>query len=129
MEWLQQNMMLVITGLFVAWMVWARVVRPKMAGVKSMSANEYDAFKDMAHTLLDVRSLGEWNSGHAKGAVHIPLNEVERRINEIPKSKPVVVICASGMRSSMCATLLGQSGFTDVYNYTGGMGRWRGMVA
>ena len=128
MEWVQENMMLVITGVVVAWMFWARVVRPKMAGVKSMSANEYDAFKDMAHTLLDVRSLGEWKGGHAKGAVHIPLNEIEQRIGEIPKDKPVVVICASGMRSSMCATILGQAGYQEVYNYSGGMGRWRGMV-
>ena len=100
-----------------------------MAGVKSMSANEYDAFKDIPHTLLDVRSLGEWNSGHAKGAKHIPLNEIGQRMNEVPKNKPVVVICASGMRSSMCATMLGQAGFPEVYNYTGGMSRWRGMVA
>lgn len=129
MEWLQENIMLVITGSVVAWMLWALVVRPKMAGVKSMSANEYDVFKDTAHTLLDVRSLGEWKGGHAKSAIHIPLNEVEQRISEIPKNKPVVVICASGVRSSVCATKLGQAGFSPVYNYSGGMGRWRGMVA
>ena len=129
MDWLQNNIFLVFTAMIISWMFWMRVVSPKMAGVKSMSANEYDAFKDTPHTLLDVRTQGEWNNGHAAGAKHIPLNEIQQRMSEVPKNKPVVVICASGMRSSVCATVLGNAGYETVYNYSGGMGNWRGMVA
>ncbi|MDX8382926.1 MAG: rhodanese-like domain-containing protein [Ghiorsea sp.] len=128
MEWIQNNIGTVLIGLFAAWIIWTRVVKPKMVGVKSMSANEYEAFKDTAHTLLDVRTSGEWNNGHAAEAVHIPLNELGQRMDEVAKDKAVVVICASGMRSMAAASGLGSAGYAPVYNYSGGMGCWQGKV-
>jgi len=124
MEWMQNNVMMVMTMVVLGWIVWSRVVRPKMAGVKSMSASEYAAFKDTAHTLLDVRTGGEWHGGHASSAVHIPLNELGSRMDEIPKDKGVVVICASGMRSMAAASALGSAGYAPVFNFSGGMGSY-----
>jgi len=125
MTWLNDNLMMVLTFAFLAWMVWGRVVRPKMLGIKKMTPEIYQSIRNEPHTLVDVRTEGEWRGGRAANAIHIPLADIEKRMRSIPKNKPVVVICASGMRSSMAATTLAKSGYTPVYNFAGGMGSWR----
>ena len=124
MKFMEQNAVYIFVAMLVGWMLWQRIAGPMLAGVKSMSAGEYMQIRDEAHTLVDVRSAGEWESGHAPKAVHIPLSDISRRKGEIPQEKPVVVICASGNRSATAATLLAKSGFGPVYNFSGGMGAW-----
>jgi len=123
MEWIQENIVTVLILLVVAWLVWARVVRPKMLGIKKMTAGAYADF-DENHTLVDVRSTGEWRGGHPANAMHIPLNEFEQKMGKIPKDKPLILICASGMRSSMAASIAAKAGYKDVYNFAGGFGSW-----
>jgi rhodanese-related sulfurtransferase len=77
--------------------------------------------KQRGATLVDVRSAGEYASGHAPGTVNIPLQELGSRLAEIPKSAPVVVACASGSRSGMAKMLLKKNGYAEVYN----AGSWR----
>jgi len=125
MEWIQQNIVNILIGMLMLWLVWKRFIAPKLSGVKTMSASDYLNFRHEAHTLLDVRSLGEWESGHPSKAVHIALGEIKSRMGELAKDKPLVVVCASGNRSAMAATKLAQSGFDDVYNFSGGMGSWQ----
>ncbi|PCI43976.1 MAG: rhodanese [Proteobacteria bacterium] len=124
MDWIQQNIINILIGTFVCWILWKRFIAPKISGVKSMSASDYQHFRHEEHTLLDVRSLGEWESGHSGKAVHISLGEINARMDELAKDKPLVVICASGNRSVVAATKLAQAGFDDVYNFSGGMGSW-----
>jgi len=124
MPWLEENLMTVIILAVVAWMVWGRIVQPKLLGIKKITADKYKGFKDEPHTLVDVRSIGEWRGGRASNAIHIPLDEVRSRMTRIPKDKPVVLICASGMRSGMAATMLAKAGYSSVYNFSGGMGSW-----
>jgi phage shock protein E len=81
--------------------------------------------KKQGATLVDVRSQGEFLSGHANGSVNIPLNELSSRLNEIPKSGPVLVACASGSRSGMARMLLKRHGYKNVYN----MGNWSNLEA
>jgi len=87
--------------------------------VKKLIDNKADLF------LLDVRSDGEYKEGHIKGVVLIPINQLEKRINEVPKDKKVIAICAVGGRSSTATKLLIKNGYTDVHNMVGGMARWR----
>ncbi|MDQ6999814.1 MAG: rhodanese-like domain-containing protein [Mariprofundus sp.] len=126
MQFMQQNAVYIFLALFIGWMLWQRIIAPKLSGVKTISAGEYLQMRKQPHTLLDVRQPGEWASGHPKTAMHIPLGEVAKRMNEIEKDKPVVVICASGNRSAMAATALAKSGFATVYNFSGGMSAWQG---
>ena len=126
MEFMQQNAVYMFIGVVLAWFVWQRVIGPRMAGVKSIGATEYMQMRDKEHTLLDVRQQGEWRAGHAPAAIHIPLGELKQRMDEVSKDKPVIVICASGNRSSMAATALGNTGHNEVYNFSGGMGAWGG---
>lgn len=124
-EFMQQNAVYIFMALLIGWMLYQRVLAPKMAGVQSISAGEYMKMRDEPHTLVDVRSASEWNSGHASKAVHIPLGEVTQRLREIREGQPVVVICASGARSAMAAVTLAKAGYKPVYNFSGGMGSWR----
>ncbi|MBZ0300325.1 MAG: rhodanese-like domain-containing protein [Anaerolineae bacterium] len=76
------------------------------------------------HVLVDVRTPGEYQSGHLPGAVNIPLNELDRRLSEIPKGQPVVVVCATGNRSQTGSSILVRGGCTEVYNLRGGTMAW-----
>ena len=74
--------------------------------------------------LLDVRTAGEFRSGHVQGAVNIPLQELERRLNDAgAKDTPVVVYCLSGARSARAKRLLESNGFAQVHDL-GPMNRW-----
>ncbi len=126
MDAIQQNIGYVFMGLFVAWMLWQRMLAPKLSGVSSISASEYMRLRDQQPTLVDVRTLGEWTSGHAPDALHIPLHEIDARKHEVAGDKPVVVVCASGNRSAVAATTLARAGFKPVYNFSGGMSAWQG---
>ncbi len=73
--------------------------------------------------LIDVRSVGEWKSGHAAGAKHMPLDTLGSGLSTIPAGASVVTICHSGMRSAVAARTLAKHGFT-VSSVRGGMIAW-----
>lgn len=74
--------------------------------------------------VLDVRQPQEWTSGHIPRARHITGAELPARITEVPKDRPVAVICGSGYRSSAAASLLQHHGHSRVFNVLGGMTAW-----
>jgi hydroxyacylglutathione hydrolase len=76
--------------------------------------------------LLDVRADGEWSGGHIEGAVHVHGGLLEDRLDEVPRNgRPLAVICGSGYRSTVVASVLQRAGFQDVRNVPGGMRAWR----
>jgi rhodanese-related sulfurtransferase len=75
-------------------------------------------------TLLDVRESSEWKSGHAPGAVHVALGDIDKAPRRLPQGRPVVVMCASGMRSRTAAKHLRRLGF-DAASLSGGMVAWQ----
>lgn len=74
--------------------------------------------------LLDVRTPDEYRQARLAGSVLIPINEVERRIAQIPKGRPVLVYCAVGSRSGLVAGFLSQRGYGEVYNMHDGIVGW-----
>lgn len=76
-------------------------------------------------TVLDVRTTAEWNAGHIDGAVQIHGGKLQERMHEVPRDKPVAVICGSGYRASIAASFLQRNGYEDVANVVGGMTAWR----
>lgn len=74
-------------------------------------------------TILDVRTKGEYQQGHLKGSVNIPLDQLSGKHSKIKKDKPVIAVCASGMRSASAKSLLKSKGFGQVYNG----GSWMGL--
>ncbi len=76
-------------------------------------------------TVLDVRTEKEWNSGHIDSAIHIHGGKLQEHFADVPRDKPVAVICGSGYRASIAASFLQREGYEDVANVMGGMTAWR----
>ena len=76
--------------------------------------------------LVDVRTRGEFDAGHAPMARHIPVDELPHRHGEIGQSSNIVFICHSGGRSSAAGEFMTSIGGTHIYNVAGGMSQWTG---
>lgn len=74
--------------------------------------------------IVDVRARTEWEAGHLPGAVHIPLQELEERWDELPAGRPLVMQCQGGGRSAIAASLLRARGIAEVENLAGGYSAW-----
>ncbi|HEU5144482.1 MAG TPA: rhodanese-like domain-containing protein, partial [Dermatophilaceae bacterium] len=83
-----------------------------------------DAASDENVQLIDIRNAGETEGGMIPGARNIPLAQLSRRLDEVDASRPVVLYCAGGWRSSVGASLLRSKGFTDVSDVLGGFAGW-----
>ena len=67
--------------------------------------------------ILDVRSKGEYASGHIKGSVNISVDALNNNLNKLKdKNKTIITCCASGMRSASAKSILKSNGFTQVHN-------------
>lgn len=75
-------------------------------------------------SLLDVRERSEWSAGHVPQAVHVPLGNVADAPRRLQKDVPVVVMCASGMRSRSAAKQLRALGM-QATSLSGGIGAWQ----
>ncbi len=74
--------------------------------------------------LLDVREYPEFAGGHLPGARLLPLAELERRANELPRDREMVCVCRTGRRSAEAAGKLAQLGFGEVRDLAGGVMAW-----
>jgi rhodanese-related sulfurtransferase len=95
----------------------------------SLTANEFEQgiLQDSVQ-LLDVRTAGEYTSGHIKNALLADwkdVNEFNRRINFIDKERPVYVYCLGGGRSAAAAEQMRSKGYLQVYELKGGMNAWK----
>ncbi len=66
--------------------------------------------------ILDVRTKGEYSSGHVKGSVNIPLDRLPDQMKKLDKNKAIITCCASGMRSAAAKGALKSAGFKEVHN-------------
>jgi hydroxyacylglutathione hydrolase len=99
-----------------------------LARIETISVDELDArLKQGALRrpfVLDVRTDGEWDGGHIDGARHIHAGVLRDHLTEVPKERPVAVVCGSGYRGSVAASLLKHAGYENVTNVLGGMTAW-----
>ncbi len=84
---------------------------------KTVHANRQDI------QVLDVREDDEWTAGRIDGAVHIPLGELERRVSELDRNRPIVTVCRSGGRAGKAAEFLSGAGL-NAEVMDGGMTQW-----
>lgn len=97
--------------------------------VKNISAEE--AYKLIENNkeviIIDVRTRGEYKSGHIPGSKSIPVNEIASRINELEKYKDnsVIVHCASGSRSMSAVRVLLKNNFSNIYHMNRGLTGWK----
>ena len=93
-----------------------------------MKRTEPDVLAQKNVTVVDVRSQEEFDAGHVTGAVHVPIEELESRLAELPADQPVVTYCnmfhPGTSRGERAAALLAERGF-DAVVLEGGYPAWR----
>ena len=90
-------------------------IRPK-ADLKKLIQN--------GAVIVDVRSPGEYASGHIKGSINIPVSLIPDQLHLLKNDKPIITCCASGARSNSARSLLITNGFNEVYN----AGKWSSLL-
>ncbi|GGS25700.1 rhodanese-like domain-containing protein [Deinococcus knuensis] len=97
---------------------------PGAATYTTIPVQDLRAAQQRGEYVLDVRTDAEYAGGHVPGATLLPLADLGSRINEVPRDRPVYVICRSGNRSAQASAQLVKAGYTQVYNVDGGMNAW-----
>ena len=114
-------------GIFLAVLLLAVSATITFAGpARDITSTEAKAIIDRSKNayLLDVRTPQERQQGYIAGSVLIPIDQVEKRIAEVPKNRPVIVYCAVGSRSRPVAQALARNGYPEVYNMRDGIFGW-----
>ncbi|MFA6313318.1 MAG: rhodanese-like domain-containing protein [Sterolibacterium sp.] len=126
LEFVQNNLMYVMLAVTSgAMLIWQTINSGGRNQVSPMQAtlllNREDAL------VIDVREASEWSAGHIPNSRHIAIGQLEKQIHEIEKfkSRPLIVNCQTGNRSSSACGTLKKHGFEKVYNLAGGIGAWR----
>ena len=118
------NIVYVILAIIVVFVI---VTKFNNRGIKHMNVeNAQELVKDLAVTILDVRSPEEFAQGHLQKARLIPVGEIADRIGELSllKDKKILVYCHAGTRSAAASRILMKNGFTIVENLDGGITAW-----
>ena len=98
------------------------------AGAGSLNANQAVQLINREKAMVvDVCSADEFAAGHVMGAKNVPLGELETKLPALVKNKatPVILVCASGMRSRRAVAIAKKLGYENSHSLTGGMGAWR----
>ena len=77
---------------------------------------DFSQLKKEGAQIIDVRTPGEFKTGHIQGSINIPLQSLSGSLSKIKKDKPVITCCASGIRSASAKNILKSAGFTEVHN-------------
>ncbi|MDH5484735.1 MAG: rhodanese-like domain-containing protein [Gammaproteobacteria bacterium] len=124
------NHLLLFSGLMVVLVMIIKMeLDSKLSGTRQLNpADAVRLMNDEDTILLDVREANEMSSGHIKGAIHIPMSTLNKRLSELDKHKArqVLAYCRSGSRSNYACKLLKKSGFEHVNNLAGGVMAWSG---
>lgn len=125
MKFIIDNILLFALVLISAGMLLWPLLQRRGAKVSILQATQL--FNQGKTLLLDVREETEFANGHMRDAKNIPLKQLPGRLAEIDKfkTKTVIVVCASGVRSSTASGLLKSAGFSDTYSLDGGMTAWQ----
>jgi rhodanese-related sulfurtransferase len=100
------------------------ILRPQGALPSEIQVTQaYDMYQKGA-VFLDVRTQEEWNQGHIARSLLIPLDQLQQRMNELPRDKDIVVVCKLGSRSKEGAAVLRQAGFARATCMSGGIQAW-----
>jgi len=77
--------------------------------------------------VIDICSAEEYAAGHIGQAKHVPLDELEKRLAQVVKNKatPLLMVCASGVRSKRAVGVAKKLGYEKVHSIAGGLGAWR----
>lgn len=126
------NLFTIVAILLLAYMLYPKIILKFNKNVKNISGAEANSFikdtKDLV--ILDVRTKGEYQSGHISGSKLMPVSEIASRITELEKfrGKPMLVHCASGGRSPKAVNVLLKNNFGPIYHMNHGLSGFSGNL-
>ncbi|MFL0267040.1 rhodanese-like domain-containing protein [Candidatus Clostridium radicumherbarum] len=119
------NIITVLAVLLLIYMLYPKIVIKFNKKVKNISGKDAENLikENKELIILDVRSKGEYNSGHINGSKLMPVSEIASRIGELEKfrGKPILVHCASGGRSPKAVNILLKNKFAPIYHMNHGL--------
>jgi thioredoxin 1 len=125
------------------WVIWALVATALVAGAylglrptsKAQGVVNVDSAKVQklltgaaAVHIVDVRTAGEFQNGHLKGAENVPVDQIASAATSWDRNQPLLVYCASGARSATAVQQLESMGFKTIYHFNGGLQTWQGAL-
>lgn len=124
MKFLIDNIVLIGVALASGAMLLWPMIQRRASGPALDTLGATRLINDSGAIVLDVREPAEFAAGHLPNARNIPLGELDKRVGDLPKGKPVLVCCASGARSGKAISLLRQDG-REAFNLSGGVAGWQ----
>ena len=128
MEFLTQNnnYLWAISALISGVALLVMTLRTKTSGPRLTPAQATQLINREDAQVIDVREQPEWAKGRIAGSRHIPVGQLDQRIADLEKFKerPLIIVCASGMRSASACSTLRKAGFEKVFALDGGIGAW-----
>lgn len=110
----------------IAWFIY-KMFRP-IKGLRTLKADDFQKELGKGALLIDVREPYEFQTGGIPGAKNIPLSQLGKRLDDIPKESSIMLYCQSGMRSKNAARILSKNGYTNLAHLQGGIVAWRGRT-
>lgn len=127
MDFILQNVWLVLLVVMSGAMLFSGGLRGRLSGIRQVSPQEAVRLYNQEDALvLDVREQSEWKDGHIARAKHIPLGQLGKQMGELEKykAKPIIAVCRVGNRSAQACGVLKKAGFEKLHNLDGGMSAW-----
>lgn len=127
LEFVSNHMILSVALIIIVFMILKMELERLTSGIDQV--NPFEAIRqlnDEQAVVVDVRESKEFQEGHLKNAVHIPLGDLKTRLGELDKfkNKSVIAYCRSGQRSFSACKQLKKAGFETVRNLQGGIMAW-----
>lgn len=86
-----------------------------------MDKTDYADLVKQGAVIVDVRSKREYEEGHIKNSLNIPVDQLDKNLSKLSKDKTIITCCASGMRSASAKSILQNNGYKNVHNGGGWM--------
>ncbi|MFT5873564.1 MAG: rhodanese-related sulfurtransferase [Clostridium sp.] len=126
------DILTIISILLIVYMLYPKIMIKFNKNVQNVSGEEATKLirENKGLVILDVRSKGEYQSGHINGSKLMPVSEIASRISEIEKfrGKPILVHCASGSRSPRAVNILLKNKFDQIYHMNHGLSSFNGNL-
>jgi rhodanese-related sulfurtransferase len=126
------NLFTILAIFLIAYILYPKIILKFNKNVKNVSGEDATSFiKDTKNlVILDVRTKGEYQSGHINGSKLMPVSEIASRITELEKfrGKPILVHCASGGRSPKAVNVLLKNNFGPIYHMNHGLSGFSGNL-
>lgn len=126
-EFIVNHWILVTLFVILAWLVFSDSINRRLSGLQLLGANEaVRLINQHKGKFVDIREQDEFTKEHIAESINVPLNKITEEKSLLKdKTKPVVLVCASGQRAKSAAKQFRRQGFEQVYVLSGGLNAWR----